>query len=765
MTDLLPSSLSLTDSSGPSESDSLSHNFSKPLPTLLSITAMGTNKGSPKPPINIDSPEIPSSVRDAFNENAVDLFSLPFESAIMSSYFRIKIHSTLRRMVNRSRRFRNAVRLKRSGNSPNTSRSGSHHRSDGPESTSASRRNRPERRRVLINSQNISSPSENDNDDEELEEQQSSPSDSSSISTSTLKDEEQRRNRSGNRQLADRQKVKSAIKQTQQNERRFTGRQVVNCLRESQDEEFQEVENPMRNVNVRRKSVKEEHTRLDDWVDTKVDQNQSDEQKILDTDSNAESSSEASSENQNFRKCRTRWTNTMRQGLVDMLEQPHLDHQNRQLTQVTETQDCDPRQRSSRQMHQTLNEDHEVDDTTESMMTELHRNIPDTETRQLARSTNRTDQAAMVAPTQTSNRGISVVPVHDDDFDENMIMQYFVLPTISNRSKNAEVAEIRNERHLSGILLRRMQQMNSLVTASENHQMPTGGNLPSAGEYLREHVIPSGETQLRVNQEGEGSPVTKADHSITTAVESSTDTSDQEIGTCSVGVGSIRYRLACDYVNINPPMDDYNKSSDKSDTKHLNTNNLEGIHRKSYNHQGSKLQSNIYNSFVHNNIEAGADYENIISHNTNDTNDCNYENICQKSNEKRQNLINDFNGGGTAVASALRAVHLAIIGDPDDTGGASVGTGRLAAALCRADGRVTVLPYRRHITENEQVGPLLNTCPLQLLSQPGPAGRRARLDVIERYDILKSLYVVRCFFQLFSKEGYRNKLLFLVHAK
>jgi len=545
-----------------------------------------------------------------------------------------------------------------------------------------------------------------------------------------LKDEELEleRNGGGNGQLVDRQKVENAVEQPQQNERQFIGRQLVNSQRETEDEEVQEIDNPMQNVKVRHKSVEEEHTR---WVDT------------LDSDSNVDNSSEAS-ENQNFRKCRTRWTNTMRQGSVDMLEQPHLDHQNRQLTRITETQDCDPRQRSSRQMHQTLNEDQEVDHTTENMNTELHRSIPDIETRQLARLTNRTDRAAIVAPAQTTDTSRSYRTIRlDYNLDENMIRQHYGLQRISNRSRNTEAALLHNPQTLVAILRRNIREFNRFVTASENHQLPTGGDLPSAGEYLREHVIPPGETQLRVNRVGEGAPVTKDDQSNTTTVESSTG---REISTCSVGVGSIGYRLACDYVNINPRIHDYNNSFDKSGTQHFNTNNLDRIHHNNYKHQGSKQQSNSNNSFVDNIIEAGVDYENIISHNIDDINEVISENIGKKSDEKRQQLINDFSGGSTAVAAALRAVHLAIIGDPDDNSGASVGTGRLAAALCRADGRVTVLPYRRNFTESEQVGPLLSTCPLQLLGQPGPAGRRARLDIIERYDIFKSLCVVRCFF-------------------
>jgi len=714
ISDLLSSPSSLTDSSRLSQSisrtNSLSRAFNEPRPSIFSITAMGTNEGVPTPAISIDSPGVPSSVRDRFNESAVDLFSLPFETAIMSSYVRVRVRDSFRSMLNRATRPQHSRQSGRSG------------RSDGSQSRSESRRIRPERRRVLTNSQNTSSSSENETDDEEQEQEQSSSSDSSSISTSTLKDEELECNRGENGQLIDRQKVDGAVDQPQQNERQFTGRQVVNSQRETQ------VENPMQNVKVRHKSVEEEHTRLDDWVDTKVDQKQSDEQKTLDSDSNVESSSEAS-ENQNFRKCRTRWTNTMRQGLVDMLEQPHMDHQNQQLTRITETQDCDPRQRSSRHMQQTLNEDQEMDHTIENMDTELHRSIPDTETRQLAILTNRTDRVATVSPAQTADTRSSIRLVNRN-LDGDRIRRHFSFRTLSIQGRNAEFE--------LGVLQRHMQHLNRLLIASENHQLPTGGDLPSAGECLKEHVIPPGETQLQVNQEGEGALVTKADQSNTTAVESSTDTSGQEKGICSVGVGSIGYKLACDYVNNNPRIDDHNNSFDKSDKQSLNSNNLDRIYHKYYKHQGSKRQSNSYNSFIDDNIESGADYENIISHNTDDPNDYNYENIGKKSDEKRQQLINDFNGGSTAVAAALRAVHLAIIGDPDDTSGASVGTGRLAAALCRADGRVTVLPYRRNFTKSEKVGPLLSTCPLQLLGQPGPAGRRARLDVIERYVIFNS---------------------------
>jgi len=616
-------------------------------------------------------------------------------------------------------------------------------RYDGPQSTSASHLIQPERHQVPSNSHNTSS--ENENDDEKQKKQRAS--NSSSISTSTLKDQEVERNRDGHGQLTDCQKVQRAAEQRQQNERQFTTEQVVDSQKITQDEEVQEVK-------VKNKSVEEEHT-LDDSVDTNLDQKQIDMQRPLDPDSNIENSS-VSSENQNFRKCRTRWTNTLRQGLVDMLEQPHTDHQNRQLTRITGTQDCDPRQRGSRQMDQALIKDQEVDHTTESMETELHRITPDTETGQLARLTNRIDRAVSVAPAQTRATRNSI-RLSNNDLAENMIRQWAGLQRIS-KNRSSEVAVIYNRSQIPIFELlphirRQRRHANRLVTVSGNHQMLAGDDLPSADEYHRGHLSQPGEVQVTmfknypkvnlditdhniINRETDGTPVTKAGQSNT--LESNAVNSGQEICTCSVGACSIGCNLDCDYVNINSSIDGHNNSFEKSGTEPFNTNNLNRIHHTSYQHHGyehkvSKQQSNNnYKNCIENNSEADADYENVITHNTEDTNDFNYENIGENSDEKRQQLIDDCNGGSTAVSAALRAVHLAIIGDPDDSIGTTVGTGRLAAALCRADGQATVLPYRRNFTESEQAGPLLSTCPLQLLGQPGPAGRRARLDVIER---------------------------------
>lgn len=159
-----------------------------------------------------------------------------------------------------------------------------------------------------------------------------------------------------------------------------------------------------------------------------------------------------------------------------------------------------------------------------------------------------------------------------------------------------------------------------------------------------------------------------------------------------------------------------------------------------YNKQHNYQYDHNQSSSIDNAISLKVDYENIMAF---DDRENDYENICLNTKKKncqkkgQRPLYND-NKGSTVIMAALRAIHLAIIGDPEDSPGAITvaGTGRLAAALCGADGRVTILPYRRHSIDCERkrspVEPYLSTCPLQLLGQLGPAGRRARLDVIER---------------------------------
>lgn len=186
---------------------------------------------------------------------------------------------------------------------------------------------------------------------------------------------------------------------------------------------------------------------------------------------------------------------------------------------------------------------------------------------------------------------------------------------------------------------------------------------------------------------------------------------------------NIGCQLFCDYENISLLKD--NDCVDITENKRCLKDN------SCFN---DKYSSRHFKSCIQHNTTVGIDYENIVEETDYQNVDIARKNDCQ---EKKRNQMNS-KGSSTAVVSALRAVHLTIVGNPDDSGGKkSAGTGRLAAALCCADGRATILPYRQYQSkcgkgDKKPVDSIISTCPLQLLSQPGLAGRRARLDIIER---------------------------------
>lgn len=716
---LTASSSSFTNSSRPLQSTSRIDSRARELPDsrngICRISVSVSNDGIPSLSV-IDAPRTSSSVRNTFNERDDDVLSLPFKREVTSSFSQVRI---------RNGGYRNMIPLwykRQFSNHPSMSRPDRH----SSRNQLNNRQSQSRRCQVPSNNSSINSSSENDedvDDDDDDEQQQSSSSDSSLVSTSTLKNEEIGRKRGKHRRLSNRKIVK---KETQDDH--------------DQDEEDQEVENQTDNEedqSVENQTDNEEEEEVENQTDnekedTEEDKVSSDEQTNLHSDFIVENSSSEISENENFQRCRTRWTNTMRKGLIDILEHPELDHQNGQLTRITGTQNRDPRQRGSRQIKQAQNEDHEV----EPMSTR-------TESKLLT-STVREATLGQVSPLQ-SRVTHSSIRSSNNNLTENMIRQWLGLQRISNQSSNSDVAVLCNEDQVPRITIlpltrRQLRESNSDGNTSEDQYVP-------AEEFLRQNVSPSVETQLPVmknmnhpqvdrmmldlsivNQEVGIAPVTRACQLNMT-------------NECSTGISSLEKGAACDYVNIDPDIDDHNNPVDEVDTQHDNINFLEKTHRRKKRQTIKQQSNNNCNSLVGNNIEVAVDYENIISHNTDNTTDFNYENISQITDKKRQKIMNDFNGDSTAVADALLAVHLAIIGDPDDASRTTVGTGKLAAALCRADGQTTVLPYRRNITESEQAEPLLSTCPLQLLDQPEPAGRRARLDIIERLDIFKSICI------------------------
>lgn len=731
---LTASSSSFTNSSRPLQSTSRIDTRARELPDsrngICRISVSVSNEGVPSLSV-IDAPRTSSSVGDTFNERDNDVFSLPFKREVTSSFSQVRI---------RNGGYRSMIPLwykRQFGNHPSMSSPDGHcSRNQLNNHQSRSRRGQ-----ASSNNSSIKSSSENDedvnddDDDDEQEQQQSSSSDSSFVSTSTLKNEDNGRKRGKHRRLSNRKIVK---KETQDDEDQNEEDQEVK--NQTHNEEDREFENQTDNEEVREvenQTDNEEEEEVENQTDnekedTEEDKVSSDEQTNLHSDFIVENSSSETSENENFQRCRTRWTNTMRKGLVDILEHPELDHQNEQPTRITGTLNRDPRQRGSRQIKQAQNEDHEVDHM--GTRTEF----------KLLTSTDRAAFLDQISPPQSCVTHSSI-RLSNNNLTENMIRQWLGLQRISNTNSNSDVAILHNEDQISRITFlphtrRQQRQTNSYEYASVNHHLPVD-------EFLRENVCPSVEIQYPVlknmnhpqvdrmmlglsivDKEGGIVPVTSACQLNMT-------------NECSTGTFSLEKGAACDYVNIDLDIDDHNNPVGEVDTQHDNIKFLEKTHRRKKRQASTQQSNNNYNSLVGNNTEVAVDYENIISHDTDNTTDFNYENISQTTDKRRQKIMNDFNRGSTAVADALLAVHLAIIGDPDDTGKTTVGTGKLAAALCRADGQTTVLPYRRNFTESEQAGPLLSTCPLQLLDQPGPAGRRARLDVIERLDIFKSICI------------------------
>lgn len=649
-----------------------------------------------------------------------DIFSIPYES-VRSSFIEVRVGNRYQ-----SQYENNYDPIENQQDTPNSflnmpishhSRTKSHrHMSDRPRSKSKYGWVRSESH-IPKNSQNTDGASENKTDDEQLQQQGLLSPVSSSISTSTIKNEIMKSNR---------QKVDHILEEPRSDERHFTDKQSAysyNVTHNERDMEHlvREVKDPLKNIEVKHQSLEKEHT-LDDLVNVEVDQIVSNNQKIPEPHSSVKHLSSEPFENENFQERRTRCTNTMRQGLVDMLDKPFPDQHNQQLTRKSGTHYCDPRQRCSRPMYQAQNKNHLM----ESIATELHRTIPNTETRQSVMLSNSTDQTTIMSPfvVHCVTRS-SAIKLSNNDLTKNMARQWVGLQGTTMRSTNSNVygRSILPEIEMLPHIRWRQRQNNrhqesGIDTVTRDSKMSIIGTI---GDINCSHTttIP-----LSTN-------------------ESRTSISDLEIGTCAASVCSTGCKLDCDYVNINPFNNDHNSSFDEGSFQNNYINHLDRIHNS--NNQGHR-KNQVTKPRNNDNIAAVADYENITTHNIDDTNDFNYENIGQNSDEKQQQLNYNGNRGSTAVGAALRAVHLAIIGDPDDSGGATtVGTGRLAAALCRADGRATVLPYPKNVIESEQVGQLMSMCPLQLLGQPGPEGRRARLDVIERYCDFKILYILLWF--------------------
>lgn len=444
-------------------------------------------------------------------------------------------------------------------------------------------------------------------------------------------------------------------------------------------------------------------------------------------------------EEENFEQWRARWTTSVINRTSGTPEQQQLERLNRRRTRL-----IGQHIRSLKKGHAMPVKPVQVENFMESV--NLDSKIsPIIETTQSAdfvvpstiqHTTTTSETQTLSSSARTSN----------DVIVETMISRWVGIdsqdpnPENSTRGSN-NVPEPNRNFHLD-ILHRRRRRQIDRHSVQKDHPSPTGDNTPPVKDYplpAEKNYINLPQLNQRMTQhqvldlQANAADITMTSQSSTTMVHESiprsqtTALSKSQIDNYTASHGSIGHNLVCDYENIGIPIDFYKIK--KKTFEQNSANNYENCQLE------NKVGNNVINS---------VDYENIISRNANNSK-CieNYENIKTEIKEQRglkirHKLIHDDSGSNAAVASALLAVHLAIIGDPEDINGpvSVAGTGKLAAALCRADGRATVLPYHRHQIGNERerisIGPNFNTCPLQVLGNPGPQGRRARLDIIER---------------------------------
>lgn len=334
-----------------------------------------------------------------------------------------------------------------------------------------------------------------------------------------------------------------------------------------------------------------------------------------------------------------------------------------------------------------------------------------------------------------------------DGMVEKMINRWIGVPRAGNSASNVQTSTVIYEPNNE---TNTMQQ--PTATKRQNRKLPS--STQTSGEYLaslendnqptEKYLHRTQVNRMAIVSQGDSANVINTSKSSTTetyvsTVNTDTGTFCPEIDNGSTGSDTAVQKPVSDYENINPFNDNLrNSSNDINSDHHNDTNEDDNTFYDDKKYCSSLDNSNNSNNSQDINTAEGVDYENVISHITDNNEEIVYENVGKDSKslrnqEKRKKLISDDSGGGASVATALRAVHLAIIGDPKDGSKSSsvAGTGRLAAALCNADGRATVLPYR-NCAESEIEENSMGSCPLQLLGQPGPEGRRARLDVIER---------------------------------
>lgn len=459
-----------------------------------------------------------------------------------------------------------------------------------------------------------------------------------------------------------------------------------------------------------------------------------------DQDSDEEQVTQQPTEYEDFDMWRSRWSNSVRNRFDGTPDERRGERLNRRRERFIEARISEVRQRNLFSQNRALAADHMTNkNLSETGLSEgfaAMNNYPGPSDLNIH---NRTTTETLASRNSIKSSDI-------DGVIKNMVNRWIDVPCAKNSSGNIRSATVTRESN----------NEISIIQQHKSTRWPTSmkSSTQTSGEYqssLKDNNLSTEKNldQTQVNQtmvvgQGDTVNVISANKPSTSAayippVNTDTDTIVPEMENRYTKSDIVMCKQVGDYENISPLNDKIqNNENDMNNEQCMDSIENDSIFLDDMKYCSSLESSNHSNCSQDFNAAEGVDYANIVSRVTDNNEEIDYQNVDKDhkkifNQDKRQKLLCDDNEDSAPVASALRAVHLAIIGDPKDEGKtASVaGTGRLAAALCSADGRSTILPYR-HNAESEEEENTMGSCPLQLLGQPGPEGRRARLDVIER---------------------------------
>jgi hypothetical protein len=480
-----------------------------------------------------------------------------------------------------------------------------------------------------------------------------------------------------------------------------------------------------------------ERQTLKEWADMEIERLICEGRMNPDEDSDTEEVTHEPTDDEDFEMWRSRWSSSIRSKFDGTPEERRSERLNRRRERFIEARISELRQRSLFIQNRVSAVNH----LTNKNLSEIGLSEGFSTMNNYPGSIGLNVQNRTTTETRAS--GSSIQSSKIDGIVKKMVNRWVGAGnSISNIPSATVTRESNNDISIiqQNMATRRPSSKKSSTQTSGEHQSSLENNSLSTEKYPhctqvnQTTIVGQGDT---VNVINANKPSTSATYTQHTSI--ATDTIVSEMENSSSRSDTVVYKQVGDYENIGSLNDNRRKkNNDMNNEQCIDSIEKDSIFLDDMKYCSSLESSNNSNGSQDFSAAEGVDYANIVSRVTDNNEEIDYQNVDKDhkklfNQEKRQKLLCNDNEDGAPVATALRAVHLAIIGDPKDEGTTSsvAGTGRLAAALCNADGRSTVLPYR-NCTESEKEENSMGSCPLQLLGQPGPEGRRARLDVIER---------------------------------